>query len=220
MDRDKTTKTNQGCCELTSVETKVFSQIFKTILEFGKAPTIKELQISLKKSPADIINVINKLEERDLFLRKDAKKIVSIYPLSLKPTEHQVIMENGKKLFAMCAVDALGIPNMLNKNAKIISKCKWCKQRIIIEIRKGEIILKSHPNILIWSPEQQERPAAEKCCPLVNFFCSVGHLKEWEAKNINLAKRGHGNLLEKGYPSIKKCWKGFGETMRLRGKNL
>lgn len=217
MKKNKLLKAESGCCTLSTPEIEVLTQIFRAILKSGKAPTIKKLNIALRKSSPSISSVINKLEEKDLlFRRKKTKKILSIYPLSLLPTDHKVILEKSESLFAMCAVDALGIPNMFKENAKIVSKCEGCKQEIIIQIKNGMIISKSHPHILIWSPRKQESPQAKTCCPLVNFFCSERHLKEWGVKNPDLAKKGHSILLEKAYPRIKECWKSYGEIIGMR----
>lgn len=217
MSRNEIKKAQQGRCELTSFEREVMNQIFKTILQSGKTPTTEELENTLKKSSKDISNVVNALEEKDVLLRsKETKEIVSIYPISLRPTEHQVVLSDGRSLFAMCAMDALSIPNMFNKNAQINSQCEWCKQKVTIEIDSGEIKSKSHSGIYIWSPKQREAPAAETCCPFVNFFCSSAHLKEWEAKNPNLKEKGHSSLLEQAYPCIKECWTRYGEMIGMR----
>jgi len=217
MNKNKPTWKKQACSELTPSEKEALAYIFKTILELGKAPTIEELRLSLKKSANGIIHVLDKLEEKDLLLRKKGtQQIVTIYPLSLTPTKHQVVQEDGKNLFAMCAVDALGVPNMLNRNAKVISQCEWCKQKITIEIKNGQVATKSHPHILIWNPKRQEIPAAKTCCPMVNFFCSNDHLREWQDRNPDLLKKGQGALLGQAYPCIKECWKSYGERIRIR----
>lgn len=219
MNRKKPASKKQSCCELTPSESKTLGAIFKAILEFGRAPTIEELGLSLKKSDNETARVLDKLEKKDLLVRREGtQEIVSIYPLSLAPTKHKILLEDGKKLFAMCAVDALGVPNMFNRIVKIVSRCEWCKQKITIEIKNGEVLKKSHPHILIWSPKREETPAAETCCPMVNFFCSKEHLKEWEDRNPDLLKKGYSVLLEQAYPRIKECWKRYGEMIGVRGK--
>lgn len=220
MSNEQTPGSTQGCRELTGSEIEVLSHIFDTILRSGRAPTLEELHSSLGKSITETADVVNELEEKDLLVRsKQTEEIVAIYPFSLTPTGHRVFIENGKTLFAMCAADALGIPNMFNRNVRITSHCEGCEEKITIEIEDGKIVSKSHPDILIWSPKRQEKPAAEKCCPLVNFFCSDEHLREWEAKNPQLAESGHSRPLEQEYPCIQECWERYGEAMRLRQTN-
>jgi len=214
MGSSKSTEEEQCCCTLTSEEVYVLKYIFETILKTGRTPTIREMRLPLKKSEDEIIRVLNELEKKDILLRKKGtQEIVSIYPFSLIPTEHQIILENGRKLFAMCAVDSLGMPIMFNRKAKIISQCEKCKHEITIEIKDEKIAWTSHPNIMIWSPPQIA-PAAETCCPMVDFFCSKEHLQEWIKENPDLI--GRISEIEQAFPRIKRCWRPYGEILGFR----
>jgi hypothetical protein len=206
-------------CELKPEETEILSSIFRFILKHGKCPTIEQLRSSLKRSDEEIIGAIDELEKKgDFLLRKrGTQQIVSIYPVSLKPTEHRVLLETGTRLFAMCAVDALGMPIMFNKNGRIISRCEECKSEMIFEIKNEEIIFMSHPDAMICSPRRQVYPAAETCCPFVNFFCSKKHADEWVAKNSELVDNINPIVsVRLGFPKIKECWKPYGELLGLR----
>jgi len=215
MSTDKSTQEEQCCCALMSREIEVLKNIFQTILKFGRTPTTTEMRLALKKSRSNITRTLNELEKKDILLRKrGTQEIVSIYPLSLKPTEHEILLENGKRLFAMCAVDALGMPIMFNRNIKVVSRCEKCKQKITIEIRNEEIARFSHPNIMIWSPRRQIAPAAETCCPSVNFFCCKEHLEEWTKENPKL--NGKISEIKQVFPRIKQCWRVYGETLGFR----
>ena len=60
-----------------------------------------------------------------------------IYPLSLVPTSHQVFLEDGRTLFAMCAVDALGTSLTFGQNIRIRSKCSECDKPVNIRVQDG-----------------------------------------------------------------------------------
>lgn len=215
MSTNKSTQEEQYYCALTSEEMEVLKYIFQTTLKFGRTPTTAEMRLALKKSDGNIIRILNELEKKDILLRKrGTQEILSIYPLSLTPTEHQILLENGKRLFAMCAVDALGMPIMFNRNIKVISQCEKCKQKITIEIKNEEIAWVSHPNIVIWSPRHQIAPSAETCCPLVNFFCCKEHLEGWTKENPDLI--GKISEIKQAFLRIKQCWRVYGETLGFR----
>jgi len=208
----------RSSCRLTPLENQTLRHIFKTILTSGEAPTVKELGKVLKASDEEIIRVLDSLEDVDMLLRKrGTQQIVSIYPFSLVPTRHQIILDDGKKLFAMCAVDAAGMPNMFDENAKVVSRCDWCKSEITLDIRDGEVVARSHPDIQIWNVEKPgEGPDAEACCPVISFFCSAGHFGKWTDKNSDLAMRGRGEPLKQAYPHIRKRWRRYGEAIGVR----
>ena len=217
MKEYKSSTERRSCCELAPSEKEVLRHIFKAILTSGKAPPVEELRVSLKKSDDEIIRVLDTLEEMDLLLRKKGtQQIVSIYPFSLVPTRHQIVLEEAKKLFAMCAVDAVGMPNMFDKNVKVVSQCDWCKDGITIEIKDGEVQATSHPDIQIWNVEGQGGPDAETCCPVICFFCSGEHFGKWKDKNSDFAKKGRGEPLEQAYPDIRKRWRRYGEAIGVR----
>jgi len=205
-------------CELKSEEIEALKSIFSIILKRGRSPSIEELRLSLKRSDEEIIHTLDELEKKgDFLLRKErTQEIVSIYPLSLKPTEHQITLEDGTRLFAMCAVDALGMPLMFNKSVRIVSRCEECKHELVFEIKNGEITFMSHPNATICSPGIQVYPAAETCCPLVNFFCSKKHANEWIAKNPKLKNNIRQSLVRQRFPKIKECWKRYGKTLGIQ----
>jgi len=204
-------------CELNQEEVEVIRFIFEIILKSRRSPTVKELQLSLKLSDEEIIRSLDELEKKGILLRKRGnQEIVSIYPLSLKPTEHQIILEDGTRLFAMCATDALGMPIMFNKNVRIISRCKECKSEMIFEIKNGNIIYMSHQGATICSPKIQVYPAAETTCPLVNFFCSKKHADDWIEKNPQLTSNINQRSVKQGFPKIRECWKLYGEGLGIR----
>lgn len=215
MDRNKASKKEQCGCELTSEEIEGLRCVFQTILKTQKPPSIKELQLALKKPRSKIVHILDRLEKNDLLLRRrGTQKIVSIYPLSLTPTEHQILLNNGKKLFAMCAVDALGMPIMFSKEATVISQCEKCKQEIKIKIKDDKLTWTSHPGIMVWSPERRTAPAATTCCPSVNFFCCRKHLGEWRKENPILTGRMGG--IKQVFARIEHCWRLYGKTIGLR----
>jgi hypothetical protein len=207
-------------CELVGEEIEVLRSVFEIVLKDGRSPTIGELQSALKKPAEEIILVMDELEKKDVLLRKKGThEIVSIYPLSLTPTGHRIFLENGGQLFAMCAVDALGIPLTLNRDVKILSKCEMCKREVTIEIKDEEIVSMSNPDLRICSPQSQTYPAAETCCPLVNFFCSKKHADGWitqHARNVKSRNNVKQISVKRVFPKIKECWKRYGETLGIR----
>lgn len=203
---------------LSLSEKEVLKFIFNFVLKSGKTPTPKEIARATKSSDKDIIHILDELESNDLLLRREGtQEIISIYPFSMEVTHHQIFLEDGKRLFAMCAVDALGMPAMFDKDIRIVSRCEKCKQKITVEIRNEEIVSKSHPTTLIWRTSRKEgRPSAETCCPEINFFCSEEHVKEWKAENPELAERGRAVPLKLAFPEIERRWKKDGKSIGFR----
>ena len=62
---------------------------------------------------------LSELVERDrVQLGPDAQVAVA-YPFSASPTTHRVLTEHGRAYWAMCAIDALGMPYLLHHAAEV-----------------------------------------------------------------------------------------------------
>ncbi len=217
MTKNKSEPGKPCCLELAPLEKAALGHIFRSIIQSGNAATVDELRVYMDKSEKNVKGILDDLEKKDLLLRrKGTQNIVSIYPFSLRPTKHKVILEDGKRLFAMCAVDALGVPNMFKKDVKVISECARCGQKVTVEVKNQEIAAKSHPQIMIWNLEAREGTAAETCCPIINFFCSDDHFREWASDNNEVSRKGKGERLEQAYPDIKERWQRYGEEVGVR----
>jgi hypothetical protein len=198
-------------------ETSVLHTILEYVLKVKQSPTLGELVSLLKKPREAIMRIVRELEKKDALLRKrGTQEIVSIYPFSLEPTKHQLVLQDGTRLFAMCAVDALGAPIMVANDAKIVSRCEMCNQEMIVEIRNDQIASISHPDMIVCSTKAQAYPAAENCCPLVNFFCSTKHANDWIAENLGLGRDFNLGSVRNRFPKIRECWKAYGEMLGFR----
>ena len=217
MEKKESSTERRSRCELAPLQERVLRHIFRTILASGNAPAVGKLGPALRESGREIIRALDTLEEMDLLLRKKGtQEIASIYPFSLVPTRHQIVLEDGKRLFAMCAVDAVGMPSMFDRKVRVTSQCDWCKTEITIEVEDDEVQATSHPDVQIWNVEGQGGPEAETCCPVICFFCSSEHFDKWKDKNSDLADRGWGEPLGQAYPDIKRRWKAYGEAIGVR----
>lgn len=126
--------------------------------------------------------------------------ITHAYPFSNEPTAHRVFIGDGPEVYAMCAIDAVGMPFMLRRNARITSTCPPCAVDIAIEIRDGDLISYAPLGTVAWLGQIAEScVTATDLCPDLNFFCSAEHLREW----ASLHPEKHGLQL------------GFDETLAL-----
>jgi alkylmercury lyase len=133
------------------------------------------LQHFIEGSPSPLDSTpaqeVARLIEADL-IQTDHDCLTAAYPFSGQPTRHRVIMHDGRGYHAMCAIDALGIPYMLDERGEV--RAREPDGRGIVRVTvdpKGE---------LTWAPEQAVALAAfgdgcclaESACPHINLFAS------------------------------------------------
>jgi hypothetical protein len=163
-------------------EEEVRKAILKAFADGEKAPSVPELAHALGLPLEPMLAACRTLAASDLIVWQDDKAhIVSAYPFSGIPTAHQVLLAGRTTLYAMCAIDALGIPCMLGHGARMRSACFFCHQPVHVDIDGGLLQKASPATIVVWRSERDGGCIAEVRCPLMNFFCDEAHLQAWHA---------------------------------------
>jgi hypothetical protein len=156
--------------------------ILKAFAEEGRAPHVQEVARALGLPLEPVLEVCRTLARHDLIVWKDGEgQILSVYPFSGLPTAHRVLMEGHKTLYAVCAIDALGIPFMLGQGGSIRSACFFCQVPVRVDIHEGLLQGVQPSTTVVWSSERDGCCVAEVRCPLINFFCDEEHLHKWLA---------------------------------------
>lgn len=178
-----------AAAQLDPVENGIRKFILLRLAATGKAPSMLEIGDRMGLgSPESVSRWVEKLEAADILTRR-GEEIVSAYPFSAQETRHQVEFDGGRRVYALCATDALGIHFMLNEPITVLSRCPWCESEMKIKVGNGRV--ESHePEGLMEFVSERERCGctAETCCPYINFFCSEDHLARWKEKNPGLAE--------------------------------
>jgi len=171
--------------------------ILETFASTGHAPTLEDIQATLQLASVEEAEaLIAELEEKGCVHRKAANRTVThAYPFSNEPTQHRVHLAGGPQVYAMCAVDALGMPFMLRRDAEIHSQCTHCQAAVTVHIQQEEVTHQSPASLVVWLPTVQGTcVAATDLCPSLNFFCSAVHLNQW--REAHPEKRGEMLTLE------------------------
>jgi mercury(II) reductase len=148
--------------------------------EHGRAPTPGALAERAGLSETAIRPLLQDLRRRDLVVL-DGDKIVGAYPFTDRDTGHRVTLDE-RTLNAMCAVDALGIGAMTDRDIAIASRCRHCGAPIWITTRdRGRTLADIAPRTAVmWQSVRYEGAcAASSLCATTAFFCSDDHLCAW-----------------------------------------
>ena len=142
-------------------------------LASGRSVTDEQLAEWTAAEGLDADQAAAALEERDLAHRdRELGGIAIAYPFSAKPTAHRVRLAGGVEVFAMCALDALGIAFMTDRATQISSTDPASGEPIEISVDPAG---SSH-----WRPQGAvvvvacagSGPSAASLCPNTNFAAS------------------------------------------------
>lgn len=148
--------------------------------EDGRAPSTGTLAERAGLSEAIIPPLIEKLCRRDLVVL-DGGRIIGAYPFTDRDTGHRVTL-HGRVLNAMCAVDALGIGAMVDRDVVIASRCRHCGAPIRITTQDdggGLSHVEPRTSVMWQSVHYEGACAANSLCAATDFFCSDDHFAAW-----------------------------------------
>jgi hypothetical protein len=108
----------------------------------------------------------------DLVHADPATGTISVaYPFSGRSTPYRVELAGGPAVFAMCAIDALGIPQMLDRDAHISSIDPASSRPISIEAHRGVWRFAPVTTVVLdgRTAGAGDGTVADSCCPHINF---------------------------------------------------
>jgi len=125
--------------KLTVTEMFLRNFILESLVNNEAPVKVDGLQHVLNARQKDINAIVKTLVEKRTVVKDDAGDIVFAYPVSALPTSHRVSLRDGRKLYAMCAVDAMGVSFAFKQDIKIDSVCRYCNTKVSMTIKNGEI---------------------------------------------------------------------------------
>lgn len=187
-------------CGLSAEEDRVRIVLLQMYAEQGRAPTIVDLATRVGLSASQVQAVLASLEAHDVIVRdKDTGRIIGAYPFTEAKTEHRVDL-GVQSLNAMCAIDALGMGAMYDRDIRVRSSCRMCGTSIeVATLNRGrELAYWTPDTAIVWSGIRYEHGcAANSLCKVLAFFCSDEHLVAWQQRQ-GADSRGFRLSMEEG----------------------
>ena len=116
---------------------------------------------------------LQRMADEDLLhVDERSGRVRSAYPLSGDPTHHEVKPDgDAVTLYAMCAVDALGIPFMLGRPAAIASRDPLTGVALHTHVRPdGHVSWQPRGMVVLLGAHRGSAPNEALACPVINFF--------------------------------------------------
>jgi hypothetical protein len=123
---------------LTDEENAVRLLLMESTIERGEPITPRALTRGGVLQP-EAEPLIERLIEKRAVVQDEEGHLSFIFPVSALPTRHRVSLKDGRRFFAMCAVDAMGTAFTFDQDVEIESECSECGAKIAIGIERGEL---------------------------------------------------------------------------------
>jgi hypothetical protein len=171
---------------LRAVQQLVLSSFATT----GHAPSMAAIQTTAADHERSAADVLAELDHEDYLALTDGQ-IRAAYPFSAVPTAHRVRLASGVDVYAMCAIDALGIPAMLDTDATVTSTDPQTGDPVTVTFTRGRVAWDPRTAVVYVGQRGPGGPTLDICCRYLNFFTDTHTAAAW----INAHPEVTGSLL-------------------------
>ncbi|HET8605471.1 MAG TPA: alkylmercury lyase family protein [Gaiellaceae bacterium] len=155
---------------LSAPERRLYAWVVEQFARRGR-PGRDELAAAAAALGVDLARALATLARLDLLHRGGDGEIAVAYPFSGQATAHRVSIDGADEVFAMCAIDALGIAPMLGLPTEVVSSDPVSGGEVWVRIDPGDGAW--------WEPETAVvldgrtcagGPSFRSCCETIRFF--------------------------------------------------
>lgn len=170
---------NTRLSALTGGERRLYRSIL-TSFRAGTALGRDELAELASRLDLELEPALARLAREDLVHADEHGSILVAYPFSGRPTAHRVFFD-GHEVYAMCAIDALGIAPMLGEAIEICSRDPLTDEEINVQLEPdGQGSWRPREAVVVCGTAGGG-DACSGCCPVLNFFASTTSAQRWLA---------------------------------------
>ncbi|WP_020385907.1 alkylmercury lyase family protein [Kribbella catacumbae] len=163
---------------LDPIERSVQQAILRTFATTGHPPEAADLGPATADGGRSTGEVLKALHEADAIRLTEDGQVAVAYPFSTTPTRHQVRI-GSVDVYAMCAIDALGIAPMLNQDTLIEFVDLTTGQPITVTNTRGLTTWEPAGAVVFIGAEAGGGPSADCCCNYLNFFTNQAAAEAW-----------------------------------------
>jgi len=122
---------------LSKPEIILRSRMLDKLIDLNRPLDLREISLDARDSNFDVASTLKTLTDKGLVASRKDGAITGVYPVSALPTPHKVQLKDGRALYSMCAIDALGMIYEFDQDVSISSSCKRCGKEISINSERA-----------------------------------------------------------------------------------
>ena len=167
----------------------VRTAILGAFLTSGSPPSIESLASVLRRPESELGDDLDELVHRGIIRLGNANIVATAFPFSLTPTPHRVRFAKSREVYALSALDALGIALLAGGTGEVLSSCPRTGEAVCIGLRQGSIAARTPEKcVLVMTGETKQTAEAPH---RGDFFASRTDALEW----LNMQQPLNGHVL-------------------------
>jgi len=162
-------------------EKAIHQAILRSFATTGHPPSATDLDVLAAGFGRDSAEVLTALHNLDAIRLDPEGQIAVAYPFSTHPTRHRVRIADQVEVYAMCAIDALGVAPMLDQDTRIESTDATSGRPVSLTTSAGRTSWDPTGAVVFVGSVASRGPSADTCCDYLNFFTDHAAAKAWTA---------------------------------------
>jgi alkylmercury lyase len=146
--------------------------VLRAFLATGRPPHVSELKAAAAELGLAADEALARLAEADLVHAGADRHITVAYPFSGSDRGIHVRHKGGAGVWAMCAIDALGIPQMSGGDVVIDAVDPVSQEAVQVESCRGRLSWRPEAAVVLLADNGCGPTSAESTCPLITFHAS------------------------------------------------
>lgn len=172
---------------LSSVERAVHQAILRGFANTGRPPRsgdLDQVTVGTGRSTAEVLESLHALDA----IRLAPDSLIAVaYPFSAAPTRHRVRINDLIDVYAMCAIDALGIGAMLGADTRIDSVDATSGRPVSVTMAAdGGADWQPTTAVVFIGADAGGGPSADVCCDYLNFFTDHAAAAAWTSAHPHI----------------------------------
>jgi hypothetical protein len=167
--------------EATRYRHAILDGIFKQWVELGRAPTPEEFAQRMKLTQPEADRLLDEMQacgestEAGILRAPTSELIAIAWPLANIPTGIIVTVDGGKPVFGRCAIDALGVSEMLGKKTTVVEAVARDNGSPLRVVVSGQRIVSAEPAGIVI--------VKGRGCDKMSFFSSKEAGEKWQREH-------------------------------------
>jgi Alkylmercury lyase len=163
---------------------QVHRAVLAAFTETGRPPSPAEIERLTRAGGGDPDPVRAELAEADLLAFTPRGEICAAYPFSPAPTPTRVSWDGGPDVYAMCAIDALGMSAMLGHPVTITAAEPGTGRTITVTV-DGDRARWAPRTAVVFAGAAGDPgcPSVDRCCGYISFFTTGRAARAWARRH-------------------------------------
>lgn len=122
-----------------NLDSELRLSIYRFFIHHRRAPSVAEMAKGIARPRKDVKSALERLCQTHAFVLQENGELWRAAPFSAVPTAFPVKI-GRHSWYANCIWDALGIPAMLHKDARINASCGCCNFEMVLKVKHGQLL--------------------------------------------------------------------------------